>query len=432
MALVVAVMMAGALRAYADQWFPITLHPEMYAEVLGAVALLPLAYAVTGLYPGYGFTPVERLRKRTIATTVCFSGVILFDYLARHGQWPRGLLMAAGMITLIIGPMWEAAIRGLLQRFGWWGEPAVVLGPEEKRRSLIKALQRRKDIGWTPVAEGDIPSPDAPALPGVSLALVTSDADNLSLAELADDLPYQRVVIVPDTGCGPSLWVAVRDVDARLGLEVRRNLLAPLSQNVKRALDLILGAAALLLIAPLIIGFGVAVRLISPGPMFFAQTRSGRDGVPFKMWKLRTMRPDAEGMLEKVIAVSPGADMEWDRSMKLRDDPRIIPGIGHFMRRFSIDELPQLWNVLRGEMSLVGPRPLPAYHLIRLDPVAERFRARVRPGITGLWQISGRSDVSVGELEHLDAYYVRNWSLWLDVHILARTVAVVLNGRGAR
>jgi lipopolysaccharide/colanic/teichoic acid biosynthesis glycosyltransferase len=117
--------------------------------------------------------------------------------------------------------------------------------------------------------------------------------------------------------------------------------------------------------------------------------------------------------------------------MKLREDPRIIPRIGHFLRRFSIDELPQLWNVLRGEMSLIGPRPLPDYHLAALDQAGTDLRRHVRPGMTGLSQVSGRSSRSLEEQQHLDGYYVRNWSLWLDLHILARTVLAVVRGRGA-
>jgi lipopolysaccharide/colanic/teichoic acid biosynthesis glycosyltransferase len=117
--------------------------------------------------------------------------------------------------------------------------------------------------------------------------------------------------------------------------------------------------------------------------------------------------------------------------MKLRDDPRIIPRIGQFLRRFSVDELPQLWNVLRGEMSLIGPRPLPDYHLAALDRAGADLRRHVRPGMTGLSQVSGRSSRSLEEQQHLDGYYVRNWSLWLDLHILARTVLAVVRGRGA-
>jgi lipopolysaccharide/colanic/teichoic acid biosynthesis glycosyltransferase len=431
MALVMAIFLASLLRLYIGRWFPIDLHGEMYAQVLTAILFLPAAYAAAGLYPGYGHTAVERLRKRTTASIACFAAMILFDYLTQRGQWSRGVLLMAGAITLVIGPVWEAATRHLLRRYDWWGEAVAVFGPAEKRRPVIDALRQSADLGWIPAVEGDIPLPGVPALPGISLALVVPPDGGLALSSFADTLPYQRVVLIPDIDGSPSLWVSVRDLDARLGLEMRRNLLVPTSQAIKRAMDLWLGGIALILVTPVIAGFALLVQMKSPGPVFYGQERLGRNSVPFRMWKLRSMRPDAEQLLSEVIAQSPLAHNEWQRSLKLRDDPRIVPGIGHFIRRFSIDELPQLWNVLCGEMSLVGPRPLPQYHLDCLDPVTGRFRAQVRPGVTGLWQVSGRSEVSVSELARLDAYYLRNWSLWLDVHILARTVVVVLNGRGA-
>jgi lipopolysaccharide/colanic/teichoic acid biosynthesis glycosyltransferase len=170
---------------------------------------------------------------------------------------------------------------------------------------------------------------------------------------------------------------------------------------------------------------------LSPGPVFFAQTRAGLENRPFRMWKLRTMLPNADAMLDELIATSETARTDWHHSMKIRNDPRVIPVLGQFMRRYSIDELPQLWNVVRGDMSLVGPRPLPPYHLDRLDPLTARMRWRVQPGITGLWQVSGRSTASLAEQQRYDIYYVRNWSLWLDLHILGRTALVVLAGNGA-
>ncbi|AWK85191.1 hypothetical protein DEW08_02435 [Azospirillum thermophilum] len=212
---------------------------------------------------------------------------------------------------------------------------------------------------------------------------------------------------------------------------MQRNLLIPTNQLVKRALDLVLGTTALLCSIPIIVLFGALVAVISPGPVFYRQTRIGMDGHLFSLWKLRTMVPDADKMLLQVIQASVDAQSDWHQSMKIKSDPRIIPVLGHIMRRFSIDELPQFWNVLRGDMSLVGPRPLPSYHVERLDPAADRIRRRVRPGVTGLWQVSGRSATSIDDQERLDTYYVRNWSLWLDIHILARTVLVVLTGRGA-
>lgn len=431
-ALAAIMVLAGAARQSISPWYPIDLHAEMYLEVLMAFLVLPAAYAAVGLYPGYGQTTVERLRKRTLTTMACFAAMILFDYLAQNGQWSRGLLLTAGAITLFVGPIWESATRHFLRSNGWWGEPVVVFGPADKCQPIIEALRQHDDLGWIPVAQSDLPSADAPAIAGVSLALVVPRNDSFKILSLAENLPYERVVLIPDMGGGPTLWVSVRDLDARLGLEMRRNLLRPTSQAVKRAMDILFGGIALVLSVPIILVFALLVFVRSPGPVFFRQRRLGRNHIPFLMWKLRSMRPDAEEILAKVMRETPGAQREWDETHKLRHDPRIVPVVGQVMRRFSIDELPQFWNVLRGDMSLVGPRPLPQYHIDSLDPEAIRFRALVRPGITGLWQVSGRSDVAIAGFQNLDAYYLRNWSLWLDIYILARTVVVLLNGRGAR
>jgi lipopolysaccharide/colanic/teichoic acid biosynthesis glycosyltransferase len=152
--------------------------------------------------------------------------------------------------------------------------------------------------------------------------------------------------------------------------------------------------------------------------------------VPFVVFKLRTMRADADDVLRDHLAASPDAAAEWQRFRRLRADPRLIPG-ARVLRGFSIDELPQLWNVLRGDMSLVGPRPLELPVVEQLPGDLRAIRDAVRPGITGLWQVSGRSEMDIAALARVDAAYVRDWSIWKDVAILLRTPAAVLSRRGA-
>lgn len=200
---------------------------------------------------------------------------------------------------------------------------------------------------------------------------------------------------------------------------------------IKRSLDLALAVQLLLLSAPVILVLATVVRLVSPGPAFFTQVREGLEGKPFRAWKLRTMHPDAEERLKRHLAEHPSAQAEWNRYMKLKHDPRLLPGIGRFMRRWSLDELPQLWNVVKGEMSLVGPRAFPDYHLQAFDSEFRALRRKVKPGITGYWQVRVRSNGGLEVQQKLDSYYIHNWSLWFDVYILARTVTTVLKGHGA-
>jgi len=195
-----------------------------------------------------------------------------------------------------------------------------------------------------------------------------------------------------------------------------------LTRAAKATFDFVTATLLPQLTAPLFLLFAVLIRVDSPGPVLFRQTRLGRGGHEFRVWKFRTMHAGAEYRKSALANESTG------QLFKIRQDPRVTRA-GALLRRFSLDELPQLWNVLAGQMSLVGPRPLPA----TLDSFAddERRRMLVKPGMTGLWQVSGRSDLDWEETVRLDLYYVENWSLALDLVILARTVAAVARGRGA-
>ena len=199
----------------------------------------------------------------------------------------------------------------------------------------------------------------------------------------------------------------------------------------KRMLDVVLGAILLLCVLPLILLGGGVLKLCSPGPILFGHKRVGAAGRSIWVWKLRTMRLSAEQELEACLSADPNSRREWDTHCKLRHDPRIIPGVGSVLRRWSIDELPQLINVLKGDISLVGPRPLPVRDYNGFDQDWHRRRFSVRPGITCLWQVHGRSETPFEKWMELDMQYIDHWSLWLDFKILIKTIPVVLKGSGA-
>jgi Undecaprenyl-phosphate galactose phosphotransferase WbaP len=239
---------------------------------------------------------------------------------------------------------------------------------------------------------------------------------------------FPHLLVVPDLFGLSSLWVAARDLQGVVALEIRQQLLLPGPRLLKRALDLAATVVLGLVCVPLLALIALAVKLDSPGPVFYAQTRIGKGGRKFRAWKFRTMVQDAEQVLERHLR-APELREEWERDHKLRHDPRVTR-VGRLLRRTSLDELPQLWNVLRGEMSLVGPRPIVDEEVAKYGPRFTLY-AQVLPGITGLWQVSGRNDTTYEERVELDSYYVRNWSPWLDLYILARTVWVVLTAKGA-
>jgi exopolysaccharide biosynthesis polyprenyl glycosylphosphotransferase len=199
---------------------------------------------------------------------------------------------------------------------------------------------------------------------------------------------------------------------------------APVSW-LKHAFDLLFGTLALIGLSPNMLAIALAINLDSPGPVFYFQERVGKDGVRFRMIKFRSMRQDADHLLEELRAKSEASGPLF----KMKRDPRMT-GVGRFLRRSSLDELPQIFNVLRGEMSLVGPRPPVPKEVAQYEDW-QHGRLRAVPGMTGLWQVSGRSDVPFHDMVRLDLHYIRNWSLWLDLEIILRTIPAVIGNRGA-
>lgn len=199
----------------------------------------------------------------------------------------------------------------------------------------------------------------------------------------------------------------------------------------KRAIDLTLSVSLGMLVLPLLIVIAAAIKCVSRGPVFYGQIRVGRGGECFRVWKFRTMIENAEHRLDRFLGEHPELHREWARKFKLENDPRVIPRVGGFLRRTGLDELPQLWNVFVGNMSMVGPRPLPLYHLAEFDPEFRALRETVPPGITGQWQVHGGNLGECECIQHWDDDYIRNWSLWLDLQILFRTPGVMILRPGA-
>jgi lipopolysaccharide/colanic/teichoic acid biosynthesis glycosyltransferase len=200
---------------------------------------------------------------------------------------------------------------------------------------------------------------------------------------------------------------------------------------VKRSLDLAVVVPSAIVALPIVLLSALWIVVVSPGNPFYYQRREGLNGREIKVWKLRTMFPDADVLLQRHLAKDASAREEWHTRFKLTRDPRILPGVGAFLRRTSLDELPQLWNIVRGDMSFVGPRPFPEYHLAAFDEEFRQLRRSVKPGLTGPWQIGARADGDLEVQRRLDLMYVENASLRLDLEILFKTPIAVLRGKGA-
>ncbi|SDQ48992.1 Undecaprenyl-phosphate galactose phosphotransferase, WbaP/exopolysaccharide biosynthesis polyprenyl glycosylphosphotransferase [Thermostaphylospora chromogena] len=283
------------------------------------------------------------------------------------------------------------------------------------------------DIEGVPVLGGFCDVPDAVGVAGADTVAVLScpEMDGTALSRLAWRLEETstELVVAPALMEVAGPRIAIRPAAGLPLLHVEHPELAGMRQLIKNLFDRTLAAVLLVLLAPVLLVLGIVVRATSPGPALFRQTRIGRDGREFTIYKLRTMRQDAEERKVELVSDDNGV------LFKIRRDPRVTP-IGAWLRRYSLDELPQLVNVLLGDMSLVGPRPpLPEEVACYGDDV--RRRLLVKPGLTGLWQVSGRSDLSWEESVRLDLRYVENWSLTLDLQILWKTWSAVVRGAGA-
>ena len=400
------------------------------------------------LYPGWGLRAVEELRRQTLSLGIVFSlSVILLFWLQMGTETSRFSMTVAFVLALFIVPGIRKVVKSLLIRSGQYGLPVVIYGAEQEGRDLVRHLDAEKGLGYKPIAFLD----DHPSYWGASIKGIPVFGDtNLVLPEaqvailamnnvepeyrqhlLEGPLSYYRnVIIIPDLRELPSLWVGTVDMGGTLGLKISMNLADPIARFTKRSFDLVSTILTSIFWVPLV---GVIASLIWLGDRknpFFLQTRVGHRGQEFKTWKFSTMVTNAEDVLADAMAADPELRAEWEKDFKLKKDPRITT-LGHFLRKFSLDEIPQLINVFLGQMSLAGPRPLPAYHDDELEPRIRAMRRRVRSGITGMWQVSGRSDAGTHGMELFDSYYVRNWSIWLDIVILVRTISAVLRSSGA-
>ncbi len=243
--------------------------------------------------------------------------------------------------------------------------------------------------------------------------------------------PYvDSVSFVPDLMGAPGNLEIISLADAGLMMiQVKNNLAKWYNRLFKRVFDLICAGLGTIVLLPVFVLIAILIYIDNPGPIFFAHRRVGQHGKEFPCYKFRSMCVNAQEELEKYLAANPAAREEWNRDFKLKDDPRITK-IGGFLRKTSLDELPQLINVIKGEMSLVGPRPIVQAEIEKYGDYIHDFYL-VPPGITGVWQVSGRSDTTYDERVAMDSWYVHNWSVWMDIAYLWKTVSVVLNRKGA-
>jgi Undecaprenyl-phosphate galactose phosphotransferase WbaP len=425
--------------------------PALYWQWWPILVLFIVAYGMVGLYPGIGVSPVDELRWSSSATTLVSMVVGSAIFLSRTGEvYSRTIFITAWAIALLAFPICRGSVRYFFAQKSWWGCPVMVLGAGKTGDLVIRTLQHHPGLGLKPVVVLDDDPQKHGSLYGVPVQGGMELAPHLTrelrvtyailampgvspgrLLEMLEShgRTFDHLLVIPDLFGFASLWIAPQDLGGLLALDVRQQLLLPLPRLTKNCIDLILTVVIGTLSLPFLLLIALAIKLDSAGPVFYTQTRIGQNGETFKAVKFRTMAKNAEQLLAYHLKTQPHLRQLWEEEHKLRQDPRLTR-VGRVLRRTSLDELPQLWNVLQGEMSLVGPRPIVNAEIARYE---EKFSlyTKVKPGLTGLWQVSGRNNISYDERVNLDAYYVRNWSVWLDLYILLRTVWVVVIAEGA-
>ena len=402
-----------------------------------------------GLYPPVGMHYADELRHIVTTTSLAFLIMIgvTFAFKTTVTYSPL-MLVSIWILCLPLLPLNRYLVRRLLICLGLWGEQVIIVGDLQKAQVLGDYFKVNLQYGLLPVAllsnqprRGEMigPGPNDPICRIKLLARNLSIKTVLIVIEDFNDLDatinnyrdaFQWIILIKDKFDNYGLtFLKPLDFMDVLGLQVKNNLQNNYTQMSKRVADVILSFLGLLFLLPLFALIAIISRWESHDDVFYRQPRLGKNGKRFNLLKFRTMYPNAESILKEALETDPELKEEWDKYQKLKMDPRITP-IGRFLRRFSLDELPQLSNVLKGEMSLVGPRPIMVdQRELYGDTIKECFQ--VTPGITGLWQVSGRSQTTFARRAELDLEYIQRWSAWLDIYILCKTVKTVFWERSA-
>ena len=394
-------------------------------------------------------------RKLFKATCYTMVAGLIFDFVLHFGTLPTSRLFVFTYWTLsLLGLLaGRYVMQRVLRRLGVWQNRVIIIGAGKTAEQFIHAFYGNYYIVGFIEDRKDKPLlKQYPWLGGfddIERVLQANPVHEVIIA--APGLPRDRLVgifyrvqpYVRKTSLIPDLFgIPIANVktersldDHLLVLKTTNSLQRRTNRCLKRAFDLVAGSIIAVCIAPILVATAIAIKLDSPGPVFYNAERIGknlrrRDMPTFTCYKFRSMYVDADEILRDYLAAHPEAAAEWREFQKLRgDDPRVTR-VGRFIRKYSIDELPQIFNVLRGNMSLVGPRP---YLPREREKIGDYYHVicMTTPGITGLWQVSGRNDIAFDGRLQLDAWYVRNWSLWQDITLLVRTIGVVLGQKGA-
>jgi Undecaprenyl-phosphate galactose phosphotransferase WbaP len=445
---VVCLVFANLLAIFARSLWSDRLALVGYFDFLPVVFFFILIYYRRGLYSPMGSREVDELYHLTVTTSVGFLIIGAMTYFLKSSvEYSRFVFVFTWLVALGLMPLGRAFMRMAQTRLGTWGLPVLVIGDHVNANKVAGFFRRNPKLGLRPMGifaplgstGGEVETAGVAYKHLRNFCKEHFIKTGLVVCSTLNELEgvrkeyrdlFENIVLV--TGEGNDLQLSGASVHAFggvLALIVRQNLLDPWAQLTKRFTDVVGAVLGLVVLAPLLGFIALLIKLDDPGRIFYRQLRLGRGGKEFYIHKFRTMHMNADAVLKSYLDQNPAKKQEWDTYQKLKEDPRITR-VGNFLRRYSLDELPQLWNVLIGEMSLVGPRAIMLNQKTMYGPRFEHYE-RVTPGITGIWQVSGRNRLSFEQRTEFDVQYVMGWSVWLDIYLLVRTIWTVIRRDGA-
>ncbi|HBQ5366153.1 TPA: exopolysaccharide biosynthesis polyprenyl glycosylphosphotransferase [Klebsiella pneumoniae] len=365
--------------------------------------------------------------KEILRTLVIFSFIEIAIVAFATWSFSHYLWLLTWTITIILVPASRMLTKKILDVFSLWQRDTWIIGNGPNAQEAFKAITSEKNLGFNVV--GFIAEKNENHHVSHINDVPVLSADNTWLRNFMIG-GYRYVSVIPTLRGMPLDSTDMSFIFSHevMIFRVQQNLAKISSRFIKRVFDLFGSLLIIIVLSPLLVYICSKVKK-DGGPAIYGHERIGKNGKPFKCLKFRSMVTNSNEVLKELLLSNEEAKEEWDATFKLKNDPRITK-IGHFLRRTSLDELPQLFNVLKGEMSLVGPRPIITDELARYNEEVEYYLLS-KPGMTGLWQVSGRSDVDYETRVYLDAWYVKNWSMWNDIAILFKTIGVVLKKDGA-
>ncbi len=443
----VSIITAFFLTYYLFSFSDFTLVPSVISFkilVVSGVCFMLSNYFI-GLYPGYGIDSVDELRSLFYGTALVIFLIVIFCGFQNDLTVSIALFQLAFSFVLYTSAVANRRyLRKLLVNTNWWGIPAVLYGSSNDVKLMLEALICQKEIGLKPRVfiesdeisksyngdESDI----APLLYIADktnidhLVIALSDSNKKFIRENIYKLTGKiaKITLVPDTTAIKSLWLSTRNLNDLIN--DNKSKLTSKNLILKNVFDKIFSIVFMLLTAPLFALCSIVIFLENKGCVFFKSIRIGKDNRAFNILKFRTMIDDAENILNEILHKNPDLKKEYYKYHKLSKDPRVTK-FGKFLRRFYIDEIPQFLNVLFGDMSLIGSRP---YFRKEIDKMGDinSIILQMRPGLTGLWQVTDSYTATFERRTLIDIYYIRNWTFFLDIFIIARTISWVLKGNG--